>query len=44
MINKLKKENEKLKKNLKKEKEQNEKYRQLTEEIIKHYEKTKKIK
>jgi hypothetical protein len=40
----LKKENEKLKKNLKKEKEQNEKYRQLTEEIIKHYEKTKKIK
>ena len=44
IINKLKNENERLKKNLKKEKEQNEKYRQLTEEIIKHYEKTKKIK
>ena len=44
MINKLKNENEKLKRNLKKEREQNEKYRKLTEEIIKHYEKTKKFK
>ena len=40
-INRLKIENEKLKKNLQNERRQNKKFRQLTEEIIKHYEKTK---
>lgn len=43
-ILKLKNENQKLKNSLQKERAQNEKYRQLTEEIIKHYEKTKKYK
>ena len=41
-ITKLKNENQKLKIALQKERSQNEKYRQLTEEIIRHYEKTKK--
>ena len=40
-INRLRIENEKLKKNLQNERRQNKKFRQLTEEIIKHYEKTK---
>ena len=40
-INRLRTENEKLKKSLQKERRQNKKFRQLTEEIIKHYEKTK---
>ena len=41
IINRLKIENEKLKKSLQNERKQNKKFRQLTEEIIKHYEKTK---
>jgi len=41
IINKLKIENEKLKKSLKEERKQNKKFKQLTEEIIKHYEKNK---
>ena len=40
-INRLRMENEKLKKSLQNERKQNKKFRQLTEEIIKHYEKTK---
>ena len=40
-INRLRIENDKLKKNLQNERRQNKKFRQLTEEIIKHYEKTK---
>ena len=40
-INRLKIENEKLKRSLQNERRQNKKFRQLTEEIIKHYEKTK---
>ena len=41
IINRLKIENEKLKKNLQEERKQNKKFKQLTEEIIKHYEKNK---
>ena len=41
IINKLKIENEKLKKSLQEERKQNKKFKQLTEEIIKHYEKNK---
>ena len=40
-INRLRIENDKLKKSLQNERKQNKKFRQLTEEIIKHYEKTK---
>ena len=41
IINRLKIENEKLKKSLQEERKQNKKFKQLTEEIIKHYEKNK---